>query len=62
MPGVRIGDGVTVAAGSVVTRDVESFCVVRGAPARVVKRVEAVGEYVEGGSSQEKQVGEKREE
>jgi acetyltransferase-like isoleucine patch superfamily enzyme len=39
-PGVTIGRGVTVGAGSVVTRDVEDFCVVVGSPARVIKRIE----------------------
>ena len=36
--GVKIGDGVTVAAGSVVVSDVPSYCVVGGVPAKVVKR------------------------
>lgn len=36
--GVRIGRHVVVAAGSVVTKDVEDYCVVAGAPAKVVKR------------------------
>ena len=35
--GVTIGDGAIVAAGSVVTRDVESFSVVAGNPARHIK-------------------------
>ncbi|KAJ3029725.1 UNVERIFIED_CONTAM: hypothetical protein HDU68_011338 [Siphonaria sp. JEL0065] len=39
LPGVTIGDGVTIGAGSVVTKDVESRTVVVGNPARVVKRV-----------------------
>lgn len=47
LAGVRIGDGVTVGAGSVVTRDVEDFVVVVGSPARVVKGVEGV-KYGEG--------------
>jgi acetyltransferase-like isoleucine patch superfamily enzyme len=42
VPGVTIGRGVTVGAGSVVTRDVEDFCVVAGNPARVIRRVEPV--------------------
>jgi acetyltransferase-like isoleucine patch superfamily enzyme len=37
LPGVTIGDGVTVGAGSVVTRDVPARSVVVGNPARVVK-------------------------
>jgi acetyltransferase-like isoleucine patch superfamily enzyme len=39
LPGIRIGAGVLVGAGSVVTRDVEAGMVVAGNPARVVKRV-----------------------
>ncbi len=37
MPGVRIGDGAIVAAGSVVTRAVASYTVVGGNPARVIR-------------------------
>lgn len=40
LPGVVIGCGVLVAAGSVVVDSVEDGCVVAGAPARVIKRVE----------------------
>lgn len=40
LPGVTVGDGVTIAAGSVVNRDVPSNCVVAGIPARIVKRLE----------------------
>jgi acetyltransferase-like isoleucine patch superfamily enzyme len=36
---VTIGDGCTVGAGSVVTKDVEPRCVVVGNPARVIKRL-----------------------
>lgn len=39
-PGVRIGDGVTVLPGSVVTKNVPSFAVVAGCPARVVEVLE----------------------
>ncbi|RKF62611.1 putative acetyltransferase [Erysiphe neolycopersici] len=38
-PGVTIGRGVTVGAGSVVTKDVPSFCVIAGNPARVIREV-----------------------
>ncbi|KAK5661919.1 hypothetical protein OQA88_10028 [Cercophora sp. LCS_1] len=40
LPGVKIGRGVTVGAGSVVTKDVEDWVVAVGNPARVVKRLE----------------------
>ncbi|KAI8319971.1 trimeric LpxA-like protein [Martensiomyces pterosporus] len=39
LPGVTIGDGVTVAAGAVVTKDVPDNVVVAGNPARIVKHV-----------------------
>lgn len=38
MPGIRIGNGVTIGANSVVTKDVDDYCLVAGSPARVVKR------------------------
>lgn len=44
MPGVTIGDNVLVAAGSVVTKSVESGMVVAGNPAKVLCTVE---EYIE---------------
>ncbi len=37
LPGVTIGDGVVVAANAVVTKDVPSYCVVAGNPAKVIK-------------------------
>lgn len=40
LPGVTIGRGVTVGAGSVVTKDVPDHVVVAGNPARVIKKVE----------------------
>jgi maltose O-acetyltransferase len=36
LPGVRIGEGAIVAAGSVVTRSVEDWTIVGGNPARVI--------------------------
>lgn len=38
MAGVRIGDEVVVGAGSVVTKDVPSNCIVAGNPARIVRQ------------------------
>ncbi|KAJ3041624.1 hypothetical protein HDV00_008900 [Rhizophlyctis rosea] len=40
LPGVTIGEGVTIGAGSVVTKDVPDYCVVVGNPAKIVKRLE----------------------
>lgn len=40
LPGVTIGEGAIVAAGSVVTKDVPAFSYVAGIPARVIKERE----------------------
>lgn len=37
MPGITIGEGAIIAAGSVVTRDVPPYAVVGGNPAKVIK-------------------------
>ncbi|MDB5280397.1 MAG: acetyltransferase [Ferruginibacter sp.] len=37
LPGVKIGNGVIVGAGSVVTKDVPDNCIVAGNPARVIR-------------------------
>jgi len=38
LPGVVVGEGAVVAAGAVVAKDVESWTVVAGNPAKVVKK------------------------
>lgn len=37
MPGVHIGNGAVVAAGSVVTKDVPAYAIVGGNPAKVIR-------------------------
>lgn len=39
LPGVRIGDGSVIGAGSVVTKDVPSMSVAVGSPARVLREI-----------------------
>lgn len=38
MPGVKIGDGAVIGARSIVTKDVESYTIVAGNPAKVIKK------------------------
>ncbi len=38
LPGIRIGDGAIIGAGSVVTKDVENYTIVAGNPARIIKK------------------------
>ncbi len=45
LPGVTIGDGSIVGAGSVVTRDVPPRCIVAGNPARVIKSGIETGKF-----------------
>ena len=42
LPGVQLGDGVVVGAGSVVTKSFPDSCVIGGVPARVLRSREAV--------------------
>jgi virginiamycin A acetyltransferase len=37
LPGIKIGNGVTIAAGSIVTKDIADYCTVAGIPARIIK-------------------------
>ncbi|MCJ1389364.1 hypothetical protein MMC18_002221 [Xylographa bjoerkii] len=39
LPGVRIGKGATVGAGSVVTKNVAAFTVVAGNPAKMIRKI-----------------------
>ena len=41
LPGVSIGDNVTIGAGSVVVKDIPSNCIAAGNPAKVIKRIDA---------------------
>jgi acetyltransferase-like isoleucine patch superfamily enzyme len=38
LPGVTIGKGCVVGAGSIVTKDIEDFSIVAGVPARLIKK------------------------
>jgi len=46
LPGVTIGKGVTIGAGSVVTKDVPDYVVIAGNPARVIRKIERPREAV----------------
>ena len=38
LSGITIGDGAVIAAGSIVTKDVEPYSVVAGIPAKLIKK------------------------
>lgn len=40
LPGVTVGEGAIIGANSVVTHNVQSYCVVGGVPAKVIKEVQ----------------------
>jgi lipopolysaccharide O-acetyltransferase len=42
LPGVRIGDGAIIGAGSVVTKDVPALSIAAGNPAKVIRRFDVV--------------------
>jgi acetyltransferase-like isoleucine patch superfamily enzyme len=44
-PGVRVGDGCIIAAGSVVTKDVPEGSIVAGNPARVIEQGIVTGKW-----------------
>lgn len=46
MPGVTIGKGCTIGAGSVVTKDIPDFSVAVGSPAKVIKKVDSVSDLL----------------
>ncbi len=48
LPNVRIGEYVIVGANSVVTKDIDSFCVAAGSPARILKRYDPVSKLWRG--------------
>jgi len=39
LPGIRVGDGAIIGAGSIVTKDVDAYSVVAGNPARFISTV-----------------------
>jgi maltose O-acetyltransferase len=43
LPGIRVGKGAVVGAGSIVTADVPDFTVVAGNPARALRKVTEIG-------------------
>lgn len=45
LPGIKIGDGVIVGAGSVVTKDVPPDCIVAGNPAKIIRENIVMNSY-----------------
>jgi acetyltransferase-like isoleucine patch superfamily enzyme len=45
MPGISIGDEVIVGAGSIVTKDVKSHCIIAGNPAEIIKQNIHTGKF-----------------
>ncbi|MBL4618148.1 MAG: acetyltransferase [Robiginitomaculum sp.] len=47
LPGVTIGKWAMVGSGAVVTKDVPEHCLVVGNPAKIVAKVDEVGNIIE---------------
>ena len=45
LPGVTIADNVIIGAGSVVTKDIESFSIAAGNPCKIIKQGVNIGKY-----------------
>lgn len=50
LPGVTLGRGVVVGAGSVVTKSVPAFTVVAGNPAKVLRKIDTAMDPAQSGS------------